>query len=64
MNCGPCLELVSAVSWSIIPYMIDDVFDLTIDHSFILDSVSFQRLQKKKRKAQRLGKIYEQKSLV
>ena len=34
VNSNPCLELSSAVSWHILPYMLDDMFALTIDKNF------------------------------
>ncbi|CAL6103133.1 Tubulin_tyrosine ligase [Hexamita inflata] len=33
-NANPCLELSSPVSWWLLPELLDDVFDLTIDRTF------------------------------
>lgn len=33
-NVNPCLELSSPVSWWLLPEMLDDLFQLTIDRSF------------------------------
>ena len=34
-NVNPCLELSSPVSWWLLPEMLDDMFQLTIDKSFV-----------------------------
>lgn len=33
-NANPCLELSCAISWSILPGMIDQMFKMTIDETF------------------------------
>ena len=33
-NANPCIELSSPVSWWLIPELLDDVFELTIDKIF------------------------------
>ncbi|KAH0571435.1 Tubulin tyrosine ligase [Spironucleus salmonicida] len=34
VNSNPCIELSSAVSWNLIPYLLDDMFRITIDKYF------------------------------
>ncbi|TNJ26262.1 Tubulin tyrosine ligase-like 3 [Giardia muris] len=53
INSNPCISLESSVSWDILPRMLDDLFDLTIDRIFMPPRTSCEKLVQLMQEAKR-----------